>query len=263
MDRASRRRVPMTSIFTWLQVRLTTLGVTDAFECDAASRAAAVRATRRGGRRPRATTAVQPITRCALARSLRPCLSRAGTETRCIRPLVALSSKAAPCLTPAARSRPLRHCAGRPARAVTAALPRSFASASAPCRSEPRRRGSQAGWGSAIPSTPGALSTSSAGRAATSTDRRCLAEPRGDDHAHPPPCQRLADLEIERRRSHPVGAARLARAAASCSHEHIERAAPAVVVRPSRSISLRDREFSERRAGREPVTPTRSRLAPV
>jgi hypothetical protein len=223
---------------------------------------AAFAPTRRGAENGCTRTVVRSVTRLGLARSLRSSFSRAGTATRCIQTLVAWSSKAVPCPLPAARSRSLLHRAGRSARAATAAPRRCFVSASVLHRSERFRRGCRAGWRSAIPSTPRSSSTSSAGLVATSSEQRWPAEPRGHDHAHPSPRRRTADVEIERRRSHPACAARLARAAPAGAGTRIACHAAAVALRSSWRDALKRELFSDA-AGREPVTLTCLRLAPV
>lgn len=206
-------------------------------------------APRRHGRHAEAApttgdaAAVEPITPRGLARSLRRSFRRAGDCNELCSVRVALSSKAASCPLPAARSQPLRRHAVRSAHAATAARRRSFASASVPCRSAPPRRASRAGWRSASRSTPHGSSTSSAGRATTSS-RLCAPADAHGRHAHPSSRDRAADVEIERLRSQPAGRARCPRAAPARAQQPVGRASPAVAFHPSRSITLRAKKIS-------------------
>lgn len=194
-------------------------------------------ATRHGAGGASARAVVRSITRPSLARSLRSFPSRAGTATTCVQDLVALPSKAVRCPLPAASTRSLPPCAGRSARAATAA-PRRCSASAAPRRNACRRRAHRAGWRSAIPSTLRSSSMSSAGPAATSARPRCPPDATADDHAHPPPRRRAADVEIERRRPHPAGPARRAGAAPAGPGARLARDASVVAVRPPRRDAL-------------------------
>ena len=154
-------------------------------------------------------------------------------------------SKAVRCPLPAARPRSLRPRAGRSARAATAA-PRRCSASAAPRRSARLRRAHRPGWRSAIPSMPRWSSTSSAGPVATSARPRCPPDTTAEDHAHPPPRRRAADVEVERRRPHPACPARRAGAAPARPRPRLAGDTSAVAVRPPRRHALnRGPQFSD------------------